>query len=188
MEPTISTDSTDNCCHPKQDKSCPVWHILCRLQALTPMLQLTMTGEYAVRAMIHLAALPPDVTAQIADISRTWEVPETFLRKIMSQLSTEWTGGNVSRQRRRCCSRPACPRHHPPRCDRGIEGIACPERMHRRSRQCAIAFRSVPFIRSGAKLNRNSARSSPAERWPISPDNHNRDVRLPIPVGGSILS
>jgi Rrf2 family protein len=51
------------------------------------MLQLTMTGEYAVRAMIHLAALPPDVTAQIADISRDWEVPETFLRKIMSQLS-----------------------------------------------------------------------------------------------------
>ena len=56
-------------------------------EALTPMLQLTMTGEYAVRAMIHLATLPPDVTAQIADISRAWEVPETFLRKIMSQLS-----------------------------------------------------------------------------------------------------
>jgi Rrf2 family iron-sulfur cluster assembly transcriptional regulator len=53
----------------------------------TLMLQLTMTGEYAVRAMIHLAALPPDVTAQIDDISREWDVPETFLRKIMSQLS-----------------------------------------------------------------------------------------------------
>jgi Rrf2 family iron-sulfur cluster assembly transcriptional regulator len=51
------------------------------------MLQLTMTGEYAVRAMIHLATLPPDATAQIADISREWDVPEAFLRKIMSQLS-----------------------------------------------------------------------------------------------------
>lgn len=63
---------------------------------LIPMLQLTMTGEYAVRAMIHLATLPPDATAQIADIARDWEVPETFLRKIISQLSR---GGLVASYR-----------------------------------------------------------------------------------------
>lgn len=51
------------------------------------MLQLTMTGEYAVRAMMHLATLPPDTTVQIADIAREWDVPEVFLRKIITQLS-----------------------------------------------------------------------------------------------------
>jgi Rrf2 family protein len=52
-----------------------------------PMFQLTMTGEYAVRAMLHIAALPPDAIAPIADISRAWEVPETFLRKIVGKLA-----------------------------------------------------------------------------------------------------
>lgn len=51
------------------------------------MLQLTMTGEYAVRAMVHLASLPQGTTAPIAAISRDWDVPETFLRKIVTQLS-----------------------------------------------------------------------------------------------------
>lgn len=51
------------------------------------MLQLTMTGEYAVRAMMHLAALPPGTTVQIADIAVEWDVPEVFLRKIVTQLS-----------------------------------------------------------------------------------------------------
>jgi Rrf2 family protein len=46
-----------------------------------------MTGEYAVRAMMHLATLPPDTTVQIADIAREWDVPEVFLRKIITQLS-----------------------------------------------------------------------------------------------------
>lgn len=51
------------------------------------MFQLTMTGEYAVRAMLHLAALPPDTVALVAEISRTWEVPESFLRKIVGKLA-----------------------------------------------------------------------------------------------------
>jgi Rrf2 family transcriptional regulator, iron-sulfur cluster assembly transcription factor len=51
------------------------------------MLQLTMTGEYAVRAMLHLASLPPGKTVQIADIAKEWDVPEVFLRKIITQLS-----------------------------------------------------------------------------------------------------
>jgi Rrf2 family protein len=51
------------------------------------MLQLTMTGEYAVRAMMHLASVARGTTVQIADIAREWDVPEVFLRKIMTQLS-----------------------------------------------------------------------------------------------------
>ncbi len=50
-------------------------------------MQLTMTGEYAIRAMIHLAGLPPGTSVQIAEISRTWNVPESFLRKIITQLT-----------------------------------------------------------------------------------------------------
>ncbi len=51
------------------------------------MLQLTMTGEYAVRAMLHLATLAPGTTVQITDIAKEWDVPEVFLRKIITQLS-----------------------------------------------------------------------------------------------------
>ncbi len=50
-------------------------------------MQLTMTGEYAIRAMIHLAALPWGTVAQIAEISSQWDIPENFLRKITAQLS-----------------------------------------------------------------------------------------------------
>jgi Rrf2 family transcriptional regulator, iron-sulfur cluster assembly transcription factor len=60
------------------------------------MLQLTMTGEYAVRAMMHLATLPPGTTVQIADIAREWDVPEVFLRKIITVLSR---GGLVASYR-----------------------------------------------------------------------------------------
>ncbi|MCC6395430.1 MAG: Rrf2 family transcriptional regulator [Bacteroidetes bacterium] len=51
------------------------------------MLQLTMTGEYAMRAMLHIASLPPRTVVPIAEISRAWEVPETFLRKIVGKLA-----------------------------------------------------------------------------------------------------
>ena len=51
-------------------------------------MQLTMTGEYAVRAMIHLAAQPFGVVVQIADVSKQWDIPENFLRKISAQLAS----------------------------------------------------------------------------------------------------
>ena len=51
------------------------------------MFQLTMTGEYAVRAMLHMASLPPRTVVPIAEISSEWEVPETFLRKIVGKLA-----------------------------------------------------------------------------------------------------
>jgi Rrf2 family transcriptional regulator, iron-sulfur cluster assembly transcription factor len=50
-------------------------------------MQLTLTGEYAIRAMIHLASLPSGALAQISDISSQWDVPENFLRKIVPLLS-----------------------------------------------------------------------------------------------------
>ena len=49
-------------------------------------MQLTMTGEYAIRTMVHLATLPPGAIAQIADISKKWTIPEKFLRKIVARL------------------------------------------------------------------------------------------------------
>ncbi len=50
-------------------------------------MQLTMTGEYAVRAMMHMSSLPFRTIVQIADISRQWDIPDNFLRKIVAQLS-----------------------------------------------------------------------------------------------------
>ena len=49
------------------------------------MMQLSMTGEYAVRTMIHLAAVPFGELIQICDVSKEWGIPEGFLRKIVAQ-------------------------------------------------------------------------------------------------------
>jgi len=46
-----------------------------------------MTGEYAIRMMVHLSQQPPGVIAQISDISEKWQIPEAFLRKIAARLS-----------------------------------------------------------------------------------------------------
>ncbi|HUN65164.1 MAG TPA: Rrf2 family transcriptional regulator [Bacteroidota bacterium] len=50
-------------------------------------MQLTMTGEYAIRAILSLAADPDGKAQQISDIARNWEIPENLLRKIIPQLS-----------------------------------------------------------------------------------------------------
>ena len=66
-------------------------------------MQLTMTGEYAVRAMMHVASLPKGDRARIPSISREWDIPEKFLRKIIAKLtkggllrSHRGAGGGVS--------------------------------------------------------------------------------------------
>jgi Rrf2 family protein len=66
-------------------------------------MQLTMEGEYAVRAMMHIASFPKGTVARIPDISREWDVPEKFLRKIVAKLtrgglllSHRGAGGGVS--------------------------------------------------------------------------------------------
>jgi Rrf2 family protein len=60
---------------------------LLRNKLTTHAMQLTMTGEYAIRTMVHLSSLPPGGMAQISEISRRWDIPETFLRKIVARLS-----------------------------------------------------------------------------------------------------
>ncbi len=66
-------------------------------------MQLSRAGEYAVRAMLHLAAQEENGLSQISTISQTWNIPEDFLRKILSALikaglvtSTRGIGGGIS--------------------------------------------------------------------------------------------
>ncbi|MCL4547347.1 MAG: Rrf2 family transcriptional regulator [Bacteroidetes bacterium] len=51
-------------------------------------MQLTLTGEYAIRAMIHLAGSADGSSFKISDVSSANDIPEKFLRKIISQLSS----------------------------------------------------------------------------------------------------
>jgi len=46
-----------------------------------------MTGEYALRAVIHLAEKEIGMITPIHEISQRWDIPENFLRKIIPQLS-----------------------------------------------------------------------------------------------------
>lgn len=51
------------------------------------MLQLTRDGEYAVRALLHLAARPPGRLSLIKEIAERQEVPKSYLSKIMQHLT-----------------------------------------------------------------------------------------------------
>lgn len=50
-------------------------------------MQLTQASEYAVRTMLHLASLPTGTSTNVSVIAAEWEIPQTFLRKIVSSLS-----------------------------------------------------------------------------------------------------
>lgn len=50
-------------------------------------MQITRQADYAVRAMLYLAQQRPDTLATTAQIAREQHIPQTFLAKIMSQLS-----------------------------------------------------------------------------------------------------
>jgi len=50
-------------------------------------MQLTMTGEYAVRAMMALGSVPFGTVLKIEDISGQWHIPKNFLRKIITTLT-----------------------------------------------------------------------------------------------------
>jgi len=49
-------------------------------------MQLSRAGEYGVRAMLHLAAQEEKNISRISEISKTWDIPESFLRKILNNL------------------------------------------------------------------------------------------------------
>ncbi len=66
-------------------------------------MRLSMTGEYAIRAMLDLASYSPGDVLKISDISKRQDIPETLLRKIISQLvklgfvySFRGSGGGIS--------------------------------------------------------------------------------------------
>ncbi|MCX6149540.1 MAG: Rrf2 family transcriptional regulator [Ignavibacteriales bacterium] len=66
-------------------------------------MQLTMTGEYALRAIVYICSKPNGSIFQISEISTSNGIPESFLRKIIPQLnksgiiqSQRGIGGGIS--------------------------------------------------------------------------------------------
>ena len=51
------------------------------------MLQLTRDGEYAVRAILHLASQPEGMVSLVNEISEAQDVPKSYLSKIMQHLT-----------------------------------------------------------------------------------------------------
>ncbi|MGQ9502937.1 MAG: RrF2 family transcriptional regulator [Anaerolineae bacterium] len=49
-------------------------------------MEITRQSDYAVRAMMHLAALPPDVRVSTAAISKAQQIPLPFLTKVVAHL------------------------------------------------------------------------------------------------------
>ena len=50
-------------------------------------MRLTLAGEYAIRTMMYLAEFSFDRRAQISEISKACDIPESFLRNIVLKLS-----------------------------------------------------------------------------------------------------
>lgn len=49
---------------------------------------LNQTAEYALRAVVHMAGLDPDVRVQASELARVLDVPANYLSKILHQLAT----------------------------------------------------------------------------------------------------
>ena len=49
-------------------------------------MQLTMTGEYAIRAMLYICSFENGKVFQISEIAKENSIPDNFLRKIIPQL------------------------------------------------------------------------------------------------------
>lgn len=49
-------------------------------------MQLTMTGEYALRAVLFMCSYPTGTRFKISEVSEKNDIPENFLRKIIVQL------------------------------------------------------------------------------------------------------
>lgn len=50
-------------------------------------MQITRQADYALRAMIYLAKMPPNTRAATSQIAEEQRIPPSFLAKIISQLS-----------------------------------------------------------------------------------------------------
>ena len=66
-------------------------------------MQLTMSGEYALRAMLYICSEPNGTTFKISDVAKKNDIPDNFLRKLVQQLkragllkSTQGNGGGIS--------------------------------------------------------------------------------------------
>jgi Rrf2 family protein len=53
------------------------------------VLQISRKIDYGLRAMIHLAGLPPGVVGTLQDLSSTLHLPREFLAKILKGLAAE---------------------------------------------------------------------------------------------------
>jgi Rrf2 family protein len=75
-------------------------------------MQLTRAADYAVRVMIHLAAVAPGTRASRADLAEAVDCPEQFLSKVLQSLTRAGlvtshrgnTGGFELVPARRCAS------------------------------------------------------------------------------------
>jgi Rrf2 family protein len=50
-------------------------------------MQLTRAADYAVRVMVHLATLPPDIRVFLPELADVTAAPESFLSKVLQALS-----------------------------------------------------------------------------------------------------
>ena len=50
-------------------------------------MQISNATEYAIRAMLHLAANEGNGVLQISTISKAWNIPESFFRKVINNLT-----------------------------------------------------------------------------------------------------
>jgi Rrf2 family iron-sulfur cluster assembly transcriptional regulator len=50
-------------------------------------MQITMLGEYAIRTMMYLASCGENTIVNIKEVSNMWDIPESFLRKIIPKLT-----------------------------------------------------------------------------------------------------
>jgi Rrf2 family protein len=50
-------------------------------------MRLSLKSEYAVRTMLHLAAMPSGTLAQISNVSEEWNIPDSYLRRLIPVLT-----------------------------------------------------------------------------------------------------
>ncbi len=57
------------------------------MQKFNSSMQLTRAADYAVRAMVHLATLPPQERALLSTLAEATQAPESFLSKVLQTLA-----------------------------------------------------------------------------------------------------